>query len=1066
MVTYSYAAANLSKAREEACNWTSGSIPLTVATSVCDDTDHDINLSDTIGHNCRAPVVGKRNDSNCYFLQSSFNENTELFRVNELYPLFILACRDAGFKVRGNYSSRLNSVSFSCWRSRFYNQDKSMEYYLNRDRNVKNPLNEPKTRKRKTPLPTKGDLGNDIACKFKFFVYWDNNHKRWFLPHKQSGCINHCGHMHTTPSLLRSPAKVAGTTEEVLIAKDAMASEASATSAVSLFEQRTGHHLEWHQLHYLKRKERQHLTIHKNGGGRGNKSAADRLIHQLTTDKKKSFICLFADYSTGLLKIKTKKYSSNGTHTEEDFTDDLGDDIDNPELFAETLRSDDNEESESTSDNQKGRANLQLSDSGQILLAIAWTADESRRLFDMFPEFVGGDDTEQTNSEDRPLYTLLGKDNNNKSFPILWAFMPSKAQWVFTWIFKHALPTLHPGTALQRVQLFATDADPQETRAAEGVVGDGKKEPMLCFFLLPKARHRWCGWHRIDRNLVNGPDYKAVLSEAKNHSVESRVEVDVIIRYMWYLIKHYEDANEVQCSLTFLKHYLSEEDQSEHFGEIKNSAREKIREFITKSFEPHRFKLFEAFFEGMTMNNCTTCINEAEHRSYHHSALGPRPKHDIAESAGKISKLTDMKNAKKAKKTAFDINATFSKAEDRDAAAKDLSDYCNLCLGREVAQESKYEMFCSAEDSYYVKRNYDEYDTLPHEDLNLQINVCEQMTKLLDIKAVEKSSRKKFRELKDKLLGFKRGALPEYLQILYKAMNHIIPRFEHTRRLNVIQWIDGEWLLTCSCRIYEKTGHACRHMYRLLKRTPKTTDAKVRWHIGYSHYYGVNASMSNMYRDMRDSFDMYPGIPITAEERKSMRDLCPVGYGTANRDYFERSLDKLYLRGNDSYWHSRGHCFPNIDQSCFGSYSGTSDSNVEDTIENDIESRKGSPVFTNDQPAGASQQMSSLSTYMVPSQTQPDSEEEDKNECVPGNNRDSYVDFLPHYQRICKLADSQGQSGKNYLRQLLNHGAKELHAEANRNDGKKVGGGMSSFPKITNKRVAIRKRKASSPRKK
>ena len=202
-----------------------------------------------------------------------------------------------------------------------------------------------------------------------------------------------------------------------------------------------------------------------------------------------------------------------------------------------------------------------------------------------------------------------------------------------------------------------------------------------------------------------------------------------------------------------------------------------------------------------------------------------------------------MKNAKKAKKTAFDINATFSKAEDRDAAAKDLSDYCNLCLSREVAQESKYEMFCSAEDSYYVKRNYDEYDTLPHEDLNLQINVCEQMTKLLDIKAVEKSSRKKFRELKDKLLGFKRGALPEYLQILYKAMNHIIPRFEHTRRLNVIQWIDGEWLLTCSCRIYEKTGHACRHMYRLLKRTPKTTDAKVRWHIGYSHYYGVNATM-------------------------------------------------------------------------------------------------------------------------------------------------------------------------------------------------------------------------------
>ncbi|EJK46565.1 hypothetical protein THAOC_34759, partial [Thalassiosira oceanica] len=109
------------------------------------------------------------------------------------------------------------------------------------------------------------------------------------------------------------------------------------------------------------------------------------------------------------------------------------------------------------------------------------------------------DDTEKTNSEDRPLYTILGQDSNNRSFPHTWCFMPSKAQWAYQWIWGTAVPALHPGSVLSRVMLINCDADPQETRAIESVVGRGKDISAV----FPNAWQRWCAWHRIDRKYDN-----------------------------------------------------------------------------------------------------------------------------------------------------------------------------------------------------------------------------------------------------------------------------------------------------------------------------------------------------------------------------------------------------------------------------------------------------------------------------------------------------------------------------------------------------------------------------------
>ena len=69
------------------------------------------------------------------------------------------------------------------------------------------------------------------------------------------------------------------------------------------------------------------------------------------------------------------------------------------------------------------------------------------------------------------MFTLCGKDVNNKIFTILNYFMPSHSKWAFLWILKIALSNLHPGSALSRVNKLNLDASPQEISAIDSVAG-------------------------------------------------------------------------------------------------------------------------------------------------------------------------------------------------------------------------------------------------------------------------------------------------------------------------------------------------------------------------------------------------------------------------------------------------------------------------------------------------------------------------------------------------------------------------------------------------------------------
>ncbi|KAL7539501.1 hypothetical protein ACHAXR_009346 [Thalassiosira sp. AJA248-18] len=831
---------------------------------------------------------------------------------------------------------------------------------------------------------------------------------------------------------------------EKALACDSFKSHISTTATASLLQTRTGECLDWQQVHYLKRKEENQLVL--TGGGSGTAPTnADRLLTYLSSDPTKSFVMLYGDYNSGMLTIKTKRMNMNNALEIDEYVDESGDAVDSPEKYAQSMR-----------------ARLKNAN-GQILLACAWTSDDARRKFDMYPEWAGGDDTEDTNSEERPLFTCMGMDHENNTFPIMLAYLPAKGQWVYWWLWKDAIPLLHPGTALQRVRGINSDADPQLTRAIEGVIKIG---------LYPNALHGWCTWHKINRNFTNDPQYKSLLANAKNINISSRIEVDVVVRWLWYFVKHYEDQSEIELSMMLMKHYLGDEDsQDDHIGQIPQDTRRKIMEFCTKSFFLHATKLFEANFTGMTLKKRTTGANEGTHRALKKHVNGPKPQDNLAESCGKINHMNDNKEKIGKKKTASHDYSQYGKAEDRMSRPIELSEHCNDKLAKEHREHTNYLIYRKGENEFYVKRDYDRFDTSPQDDLSLEYRICQRLLDNIEnhLHGVDDTVvQGTLRKLREKLLGDRKGSMPEYRILLAEAMKYVIPRYEHTRILKMEQAFSGDLVLTCSCPGFPKMGHACRHMYALLRRHPSPRDAKIRWHVGYANNYGDDKELTKQYMNLRDKLSLR-GVVLTPEERtKIKQELYPIGAGDRDYNFFMCSLGRLKLRGQENYWHQNAMKLPQHLRSrlpYLAEKSPTADNEGIETgvaFEVDEEQVAHGPDLSFAVPFGASQGITQLSQYTVPSQIQHELEPNHPVSVCPPQGASSYNDFLHIYQDLCKMADGNGQEG----RQSLLDGLNELRTNqfvisgvsANEN-------GMASFPKTSRKKVAKRIKKVTSPNK-
>jgi len=137
---------------------------------------------------------------------------------------------------------------------------------------------------------------------------------------------------------------------------------------------------------------------------------------------------------------------------------------------------------------------LEIED-GEILLGLAWSLEEQRRLHCAYPYILGIDVTFGTNAEKRPLLRVTGRNTRNNIFPIAEAFLPSQQRYVFSWFLETALPTILDNGALRKTSLILTDEDIHFIEALLPLIED-KDSPLY------RALHRLCKWHKVRKASV------------------------------------------------------------------------------------------------------------------------------------------------------------------------------------------------------------------------------------------------------------------------------------------------------------------------------------------------------------------------------------------------------------------------------------------------------------------------------------------------------------------------------------------------------------------------------------
>ena len=140
---------------------------------------------------------------------------------------------------------------------------------------------------------------------------------------------------------------------------------------------------------------------------------------------------------------------------------------------------------------------MEVTGTGEILLALAWTFDDALSDFQKFPYVFSMDDTQGTNAEKRPLVLFVGQTSWEKLFIFGWAFMPNKKYWAYEWLVQDALKVLLPSKARERTLLILSDEDERETLAIDNNIGcpltrlDGQTTTF------PNAARRLCSFHKV-----------------------------------------------------------------------------------------------------------------------------------------------------------------------------------------------------------------------------------------------------------------------------------------------------------------------------------------------------------------------------------------------------------------------------------------------------------------------------------------------------------------------------------------------------------------------------------------
>ena len=251
----------------------------------------------------------ERDDENSYFLSRHLNKNKLEFLKKFINPLLIKVCANTGFNAVCHYllykSSTIPKIRVTCHRSRKHDgslnkktnakaryirkttvkKGKGMGPHAKRTRRPVRPTQPPITaddsfmetedpfmdeerNQEKGPSDSEFEpdnpdhvLDNTIISLFALSAYFDEDIERWFPPKQGNDNAQHRGHPHIEPHLIRLRTDVVLDEAQRQLTTDARSSHISSAAARNLLFERTGHNLEWRQVHHLYQKDKAELLI-------------------------------------------------------------------------------------------------------------------------------------------------------------------------------------------------------------------------------------------------------------------------------------------------------------------------------------------------------------------------------------------------------------------------------------------------------------------------------------------------------------------------------------------------------------------------------------------------------------------------------------------------------------------------------------------------------------------------------------------------------------------------------------------------------------------------------------
>ena len=135
---------------------------------------------------------------------------------------------------------------------------------------------------------------------------------------------------------------------------------------------------------------------------------------------------------------------------------------------------------------------LLVEDKQDLMIGCAWTTPPEKRLVKMFGEVLHIDCTADTNDEDRPFLTIIGRNSIGKIFTVMHALLRKERAWDFCWLFQTVMPALLCRDFIGRVKVIVTDGDSQVTSQLNTAIA-------LYFNNVCRVQ---CCWHVVDRGWI------------------------------------------------------------------------------------------------------------------------------------------------------------------------------------------------------------------------------------------------------------------------------------------------------------------------------------------------------------------------------------------------------------------------------------------------------------------------------------------------------------------------------------------------------------------------------------